>query len=226
MAGYRRDRGAGFDAAMADRRARAPRRHRRAAAGSRSWRSGTGGFCRPRIIFRRRGIVVITSENFDGEWIAGIIERFGYGTARGSTSRGARKALLQLTREMARGRPGRLHASTARAVRHESRSPARSGWRRRQGIRCCRFISKPIATGRCAAGIARRFPSRSRPSRWLSASRSKCRPARVMRESNGRAASSSGGCTALEARAREIAWLLAQGRVRALEPKAEVERTL
>src|SRR5437867_7245965 len=29
--------------------------------------------------FRRRGIVVITSENFDGEWIAGIIERFGYG---------------------------------------------------------------------------------------------------------------------------------------------------
>src|SRR6476659_682072 len=55
--------------------------------------------------FRRRGIVVITSENFDGEWIAGIIERFGYGTARGSTSRGGRKALLQLTREMAAGKP-------------------------------------------------------------------------------------------------------------------------
>ena len=55
--------------------------------------------------FRRRGIVVITSENFDGEWIAGIIERFGYGTARGSTSRGGRKALLQLRREMAAGKP-------------------------------------------------------------------------------------------------------------------------
>ena len=55
--------------------------------------------------FRRRGIVVITSENFDGEWIAGIIERFGYGTARGSTSRGARRALLQLTHEMAAGKP-------------------------------------------------------------------------------------------------------------------------
>ena len=55
--------------------------------------------------FRDRAIVVITSENFDGEWIAGIIERFGYGTARGSTSRGARRALLQLTREMAAGRP-------------------------------------------------------------------------------------------------------------------------
>jgi lysophospholipid acyltransferase (LPLAT)-like uncharacterized protein len=55
--------------------------------------------------FRRRGIVVITSENFDGEWIAGIIERFGYGTARGSTSRGARRALRQLTRDMEAGRP-------------------------------------------------------------------------------------------------------------------------
>jgi lysophospholipid acyltransferase (LPLAT)-like uncharacterized protein len=57
------------------------------------------------VYFRRRGIVVITSENFDGEWIAGIIERFGYGTARGSTSRGGRKALHQLTRDMAAGKP-------------------------------------------------------------------------------------------------------------------------
>jgi lysophospholipid acyltransferase (LPLAT)-like uncharacterized protein len=53
--------------------------------------------------FRRRGIVVITSENFDGEWIARIIERFGYGTARGSTSRGAKRAMLQLVREMREG---------------------------------------------------------------------------------------------------------------------------
>ena len=55
--------------------------------------------------FRGRGIVVITSDNFDGQWIAGIIEGFGYGTARGSTSKGGRKALLQLTREMTAGRP-------------------------------------------------------------------------------------------------------------------------
>jgi lysophospholipid acyltransferase (LPLAT)-like uncharacterized protein len=55
--------------------------------------------------FRRRGIVVITSDNFDGEWIARIIERFGYGTARGSTSRGAVKAVLRLKRELAAGRP-------------------------------------------------------------------------------------------------------------------------
>src|SRR3954451_1105100 len=56
------------------------------------------------VYFRRRGIVVITSENFDGEWIAGIIERFGYGTARGSTSRSAVKALVKLKRDMAAGK--------------------------------------------------------------------------------------------------------------------------
>src|SRR5258705_1803661 len=55
--------------------------------------------------FRRRGIVVITSENFDGEWIARIIERFGFETARGSSSRGGLKAMLQLVREMANGKP-------------------------------------------------------------------------------------------------------------------------
>ena len=52
------------------------------------------------VFFRDRGIVVITSENFDGEWIARIITRFGYGQARGSSSRGGVKALIQLKRVM------------------------------------------------------------------------------------------------------------------------------
>ncbi len=55
--------------------------------------------------FRGRGIVVITSQNFDGEWIARIIHRFGYGTARGSTSRGAAGALLELRRALGGGKP-------------------------------------------------------------------------------------------------------------------------
>jgi len=54
--------------------------------------------------WRERGIVVMTSRNFDGEWIARIIERFGYDTARGSTSRGASRALIQLKRDVAGGR--------------------------------------------------------------------------------------------------------------------------
>jgi lysophospholipid acyltransferase (LPLAT)-like uncharacterized protein len=57
------------------------------------------------LYFRDRGIVVITSENFDGEWIARIIRRFGYGTARGSTSRGGARALVQLRRDLDEGRP-------------------------------------------------------------------------------------------------------------------------
>ena len=68
------------------------------------------GFWHGRILpatfyFRGRGIVVITSENFDGEWIARIIQRFGYGTARGSTTRGGVKALIRLKRGLAAGRP-------------------------------------------------------------------------------------------------------------------------
>jgi lysophospholipid acyltransferase (LPLAT)-like uncharacterized protein len=55
--------------------------------------------------FRNRGIVVMISENFDGEWIARIIESFGFGTSRGSTSKGGQRALLQLKREMEEGRP-------------------------------------------------------------------------------------------------------------------------
>jgi lysophospholipid acyltransferase (LPLAT)-like uncharacterized protein len=57
------------------------------------------------LYFQHRGIVVITSENFDGEWIARIIHRFGYGSARGSSSRGAVRALVQLKKLMAAGKP-------------------------------------------------------------------------------------------------------------------------
>ncbi len=55
--------------------------------------------------FRNRGIVVITSQNFDGEWIARILRRFGFGTARGSTSRGGARALVQMRHDLASGRP-------------------------------------------------------------------------------------------------------------------------
>jgi lysophospholipid acyltransferase (LPLAT)-like uncharacterized protein len=52
------------------------------------------------LYFQRRGVVAITSENFDGEWIARIMAKFGYRAARGSTSRGGPKALRQLVREV------------------------------------------------------------------------------------------------------------------------------
>jgi lysophospholipid acyltransferase (LPLAT)-like uncharacterized protein len=53
--------------------------------------------------WRNRGIVAMTSENFDGEWIARLMARFGFRAARGSTSRGGSRALVQLRRELAAG---------------------------------------------------------------------------------------------------------------------------
>jgi hypothetical protein len=57
------------------------------------------------LYFRDRGVVAITSQNFDGEWIARLMGRFGYQAARGSTSRGGARALAQLRRDLDAGRP-------------------------------------------------------------------------------------------------------------------------
>jgi len=55
--------------------------------------------------FRNRGIVVITSQSFDGEYIARFIQRFGYGAVRGSSTRGGVGALVEMIRLMKRGLP-------------------------------------------------------------------------------------------------------------------------
>ena len=55
------------------------------------------------IYWQKRGIVAMTSENFDGEWVARLMARFGFRAARGSTSRGGSRALVQLRRELAAG---------------------------------------------------------------------------------------------------------------------------
>lgn len=60
----------------------------------------------PGILYLRdRDIVVMTSENFDGEWIARVIRRFGFTPARGSTSRGGSRALVEMRRALRDGRP-------------------------------------------------------------------------------------------------------------------------
>jgi lysophospholipid acyltransferase (LPLAT)-like uncharacterized protein len=52
---------------------------------------------------RDRRIVVITSQSFDGEYIARFIQRFGYGAVRGSSTRGGVGALVELIRVMKNG---------------------------------------------------------------------------------------------------------------------------
>jgi len=53
--------------------------------------------------WRNRGIVVMTSLNQDGEAIAQCIKRFGFGAARGSSSRGGFRALAEMAREIREG---------------------------------------------------------------------------------------------------------------------------
>ncbi len=47
-------------------------------------------------IFRQRKLAVMTSRSLDGEYIARVIERFGYVPIRGSSSRGGQRALLEM----------------------------------------------------------------------------------------------------------------------------------
>jgi lysophospholipid acyltransferase (LPLAT)-like uncharacterized protein len=53
--------------------------------------------------FRKRGIAVMTSRSFDGEYIARIIERFGFQSVRGSSTRGGSGALLGMNRVLSGG---------------------------------------------------------------------------------------------------------------------------
>ena len=53
---------------------------------------------------RDQSIAILISEHRDGEIIAQVAERFGDRSIRGSSSRGASRALLALTRELEEGR--------------------------------------------------------------------------------------------------------------------------
>jgi lysophospholipid acyltransferase (LPLAT)-like uncharacterized protein len=52
--------------------------------------------------FRNRGFVVMISRNRDGEYVAHISRRLGYGAARGSSSRGSRGAIVEMLRALKR----------------------------------------------------------------------------------------------------------------------------
>jgi len=68
--------------------------------------------------WRNRGIVVMTSQNRDGEAIAQCIERFGFGVARGSSSRGGFRALAQLVRDIRSGRDAAFTIDGPRGPRY------------------------------------------------------------------------------------------------------------
>lgn len=68
--------------------------------------------------WRKRGIVVMASQNFDGEYIARIIRMHGYGVARGSSSRGALRALVEMIRAVRNGSEAAFTLDGPRGPRH------------------------------------------------------------------------------------------------------------
>lgn len=53
--------------------------------------------------FRNKGLAVMTSRSFDGEYIARIIQKLGFAAVRGSSSRGAVGALLGMRQQLEQG---------------------------------------------------------------------------------------------------------------------------
>ena len=68
--------------------------------------------------WRNRGIVVMTSMNLDGEAIAQCIQRFGYGAARGSSSRGGLRALAEMSQTIRKGRDAAFTIDGPRGPRY------------------------------------------------------------------------------------------------------------
>ena len=52
---------------------------------------------------RNRGIVVMNTTHFDGQWTRKVIEWFGYGTAQGSSTRGGLRGLAVMARRLEEG---------------------------------------------------------------------------------------------------------------------------
>jgi hypothetical protein len=74
--------------------------------------------------FRHRRIVVMTSRSFDGEYIARFIQRFGYGAARGSSSRGGVGALVEMVRLQRAGCPAGFTVDGPRGPRYVAKTGA------------------------------------------------------------------------------------------------------
>jgi hypothetical protein len=53
--------------------------------------------------WRNRGVVVMNTTNFDGQWTRRVIEHFGFGTAQGSSTRGGLRGLAVMARRMEEG---------------------------------------------------------------------------------------------------------------------------
>ncbi len=125
-------------------------------------------------------LFILISEHRDGELIHRIVRRFGFGTVRGSTTRGGARALRQMTRL---GRSGADLAVTPDGPRGP-RCVAQAGVVELAKLTGLPIIPLTFAASKknsSAAGIASRCRCRSAGPASCGASRSVCRPTPIAR---------------------------------------------
>ena len=74
--------------------------------------------------WRQRGILVMSSQSFDSEYIARFIQRFGYGAAKGSSTRGAVAGLVQMIRAVRAGKSAAFTVDGPRGPQYEAKPGA------------------------------------------------------------------------------------------------------
>ena len=67
---------------------------------------------------RNRGVVVMNTTNFDGQWTRRVIERFGFGTSQGSSTRGGLRGLVDMAKKIDAGRSAAFTIDGPRGPRY------------------------------------------------------------------------------------------------------------
>jgi len=75
-------------------------------------------------IWKKRDIVVLNTVNFDGQWTRRVIERLGFGTAQGSSTRGAIEGLSAMAHHLEDGRHVALTIDGPRGPRYVAKPGA------------------------------------------------------------------------------------------------------
>jgi lysophospholipid acyltransferase (LPLAT)-like uncharacterized protein len=72
--------------------------------------------------WRHQGVVAMTSGNFDGQLLGRALERLGFGTTHGSSSRGGLRGLAALSRQLRRGHDAAFAADGPRGPRYAAKA--------------------------------------------------------------------------------------------------------
>ncbi len=146
-------------------------------------RSGTGGCSPAAYHHRQQGLATLISQHRDGDYIARVVERWGFHAVRGSSSRGGREALRAAGAAPAPGNAAGHHARRAAGPAREDEARARCSPRSSRGVPLIPVSrgQRPGAGG-SRGGTASWSRSRSRASAWRTASRCGCRARRARTE--------------------------------------------